>query len=222
MYSYLQRDEVAAYTFCMHAPTFLHERALARDGHVVIGVDEVGCGCLAGPVIAAAVHLPITTRMPLIRDSKLLSAGQRESIFAEFLVRGVQWTIGLATVAEIEELNIRRASYLAMRRAIESFKGATFALIDAWHIPELSIAQRGIIKGDRIVKSIAAASIVAKVVRDRLMREYDQDFPGFGLGIHKGYATAFHRRAILKHGPTPLHRKTFLKKLLNGAVELPL
>lgn len=193
-------------------PNFSHERCLIALGHTVIGVDEAGCGCLFGPVVAAAVHLPLNSRIGNLNDSKLLSAEAREEIFARFIELGMSFTIGMATAKEIDKLNIRRASILAMKRAIEAFSSATFVLVDAWKIPDLRLAQLGIIRGDRKVKSIAAASIIAKVVRDRLMYEYDKDFFGYGLAQHKGYATKIHRDAIRRLGPTPLHRKTFLSK----------
>lgn len=179
-------------------------------GHTVIGIDEVGCGCLFGPVISAAIHLPLNSRIGNIKDSKLLSAEKREEIFKRFVELGIKFTIGMASAEEIDKLNIRRASILSMKRACDAFKGATFALVDAWKIPDLKIGQLGIINGDRKIKSIAAASIVAKVVRDRLMREYDKDFSGYGLARHKGYATKIHRDAIKRLGATPLHRRSFL------------
>lgn len=191
-------------------PTFIRERALISKGHLVIGVDEAGCGCLAGPVIAAAVHLPLNSRIGSLNDSKLIRPEKRKEIFSRFLELGMRFTVGLATAQEIDSMNIRRATLLAMKRAIEAFHGATFALIDAWEIPDLKISQIGIIKGDRLVKSIAAASIIAKVVRDRLMEEYDRDFPGYNLAVHKGYATGLHRKALKKLGPSPIHRKTFI------------
>lgn len=197
----------------MKLPNYRYERVLAAQGHLVLGVDEAGCGCLAGPVIAAAIHLPLNSRLPKINDSKLLTRHQRETLFLRFINLGLTWTIGMATVKEIDQCNIRRATYLAMKRAILAFPGATFALIDAWTIRDLSLPHKGIIHGDCSVKSIAAASIIAKVVRDRLMEEYDKDFPGYGLAMHKGYATKFHRRALRRLGPSPLHRRTFLKKI---------
>lgn len=193
-------------------PNFHHERRLTALGHTVIGVDEVGCGCLFGPVVSAAVCLPLNSRIGNIRDSKLLAAEKREEIFKRFIDIGICFTVGMATAEEIDKLNIRRASILAMKRAVDAFFGATFALVDAWKIPDLKISQLGIIHGDRLVKSIAAASIIAKVVRDRLMREYDKDFSGYGLARHKGYATKIHRDAIRRLGTTPLHRKSFLSK----------
>ncbi|MBI2482813.1 ribonuclease HII [Candidatus Uhrbacteria bacterium] len=199
----------------MILPTFHHERALLRDGYFPVGVDEVGCGCLAGPVVTAAMHLPLQSRLPEVRDSKLLSPKQRERLAAVFAERGYRWTIGAASVEEIDRLHIRQATYLAMRRAITAFldagyaTGSAYALIDAWTLPDLPIPQRGIIRGDALVKSIAAASIVAKVARDRLMCELHEQYPAYGFAIHKGYATAVHRAAILQHGLTPLHRRSF-------------
>lgn len=233
---------------CMRAPTFTHERKLVAAGYLPIGVDEAGCGCLAGPVVAAACHLPLDSRMGEIRDSKLLSASQRERLLAELRDRGAVWATGSASVEEIDRVNIRQATYLAMRRAIKqlldyrspkfkvqnskqyqnsNFKNLDlgfvldlelrtseiparwYALVDAWHIPELPIPQRGIIHGDRLVKSIAAASIIAKVTRDQMMDELDAQFPQYGLSAHRGYATVAHREAIRKYGHSVIHRLTF-------------
>lgn len=231
----------------MRAPTFTHERELVADGFFPIGVDEAGCGCLAGPVVAAACYLPLDSRIGEIRDSKLLSASQRERLLAELRDRGAVWAIGSASVEEIDRMNIRQATLLAMRRAVEallsslmSLRGARgdeaisnsvyeprdchgpiaisprndgtarwYALVDAWHIPELPIPQRGIIHGDRLVKSIAAASIIAKVTRDQMMDELDAQFPQYGLCAHRGYATVAHREAIRKYGQSVIHRLTF-------------
>lgn len=195
----------------MKNPSFLHERALASQGYFVIGVDEAGCGCLAGPVIAAAIHLSFNSRIGAITDSKLLKAEKREKILLRFIELGLRWTVGMATAEEVDRYNVRKASLLAMKRAVLAFKGATFALVDAWTIPQLKIPQRGIIHGDRLVKSIAAASIVAKVVRDRLMEEYDREYPAYKFTQHKGYGTALHRSILKKLGPTTIHRLTFLK-----------
>ncbi|MEK7523520.1 MAG: ribonuclease HII [Patescibacteria group bacterium] len=203
----------------MRFPTFHNERELAAQGYLTIGVDEVGCGCLAGPVVAAAVHLPLHSRMANIKDSKLLRPAAREKLFEEFLKRGITFSLGIATVQEVDAINVRQASLLAMWRALTGFlenlekSKKPFALIDAWHVPYIKIPQRGIIHGDRLVKSIAAASIIAKVARDRLMHEYERDFPGYGLAQHKGYATAVHRRALTQLGPSSLHRRSFLKKI---------
>lgn len=194
-------------------PSFLHERELSYLGHFVIGVDEAGCGCLAGPVIAAAVHLPMNSRIEILNDSKLLRREKREEIFERFIELGMKWTVGMATAAEIDRFNIRQATLFAMRRAVLAFHDASFALVDAWTIPQIKIPQRGIIHGDRLVKSIAAASIIAKVVRDRLMEEYDREYPGYKFAQHKGYGTKLHRKLLRKLGPSSLHRRSFLKKL---------
>lgn len=194
-------------------PSFHHERELARLGHFVIGVDEAGCGCLAGPVVAAAVHLPLHSRIGTLNDSKLLRKEKREEILERFIKLGMKWTIGIADASEVDCFNVRQATLLAMKRAVLAFRGATFVLVDAWTIPKLKIPQRGIIHGDRLIKSIAAASIIAKVVRDRLMEEYDAEFPNYQFAKHKGYGTAVHRKILKKLGPTVLHRRTFLKKL---------
>lgn len=231
----------------MRPPTFHHERELVAAGYLPIGVDEAGCGCLAGPVVAAACHLPLDSRMGLIRDSKLLSASQRERLLGEFRNCGAVWATGAASVEEIDRVNIRGATYLAMRRAVHALlqpvslrgagsdeaisnsahksrdchvgsiaidpprndTGSAFALVDAWHVPELPIPQRAIIHGDRLVKSIAAASIIAKVTRDQMMDELDAQFPQYGLKAHRGYATVAHREAIRKYGHSVIHRLTF-------------
>lgn len=223
----------------MRPPSYTHERELIVHGYTPIGVDEAGCGCLAGPVVAAAVHLPFdachrglcplcgpsarqqakpygrhAARISDIRDSKLLSAMQRERLLAAFVARGFRWAIGVATHEEIDRVNIRNATYLAMRRAVETFLHSTsdtraFALVDAWTIPGIMIPQRGIVHGDRLVKSIAAASIIAKVERDRMMGAWDREFPQYGFAQHKGYATPAHRAAIAQHGMSAIHRRSF-------------
>lgn len=198
----------------MKLPTFKVERELKSQGYVhIVGVDEVGAGCLAGPVVAVALELPENCRIAGIADSKLLSAKKRLEIFEEILRKNIKWAVGSATPQEIDAINIRRASKLAMKRAIDSFATADYALIDAWRIPDLKIPHHGIVKGDRLVKSIAAASIVAKVVRDFMMVEYEQEFPGYGLAQHKGYGTKAHYEGLSTRGATRIHRNTFIKKL---------
>ncbi|MFA6521567.1 MAG: ribonuclease HII [Candidatus Gracilibacteria bacterium] len=198
----------------MKKPTYKLEKALEKDGHFVVGVDEVGCGCLAGPVLAVAFHLPLNAGISEIHDSKLLSAKKRVEIVEKIIKKRLKWTVGIATPQEIDRLNIRQASLLAMRRAVEAFEGATFVLVDAWTIPNLKIPQKGVIHGDQKIKSVAAASIIAKVIRDYLMAEYDLDYPGYGLGKHKGYGTKEHVSALEKLGPSAIHRMTFLKNLI--------
>lgn len=136
----------------------------------------------------------------------------REAIFGKFLELDIKFGIGIASAHEVDVYNVRQASLLAMRRAVCAFgSGATYALVDAWKIPGIKILQRGIIHGDRLVKSIAAASIIAKVCRDRLMMDYDREFPGYGLAQHKGYGTAYHKAALRKLGLSTIHRKSFCR-----------
>lgn len=194
----------------MKYPTFKYERELIADGYnVIVGVDEVGVACLAGPVVAAAVVLPLNSRLGLIRDSKTLSLKQRETLYDQITSRANAWAIGMCSPAEIDEINIRNASLLAMERAVEKIPAAQFVLVDAWTLPNISTPQRGIVKGDLHVKSIAAASIIAKVTRDRMMCEYAADFPVYGFERHKGYPTKYHREALVRHGVCEIHRRSF-------------
>lgn len=194
-------------------PTFKYERELMAKGfRVIVGVDEAGCGALAGPVCAGAVVLPIGSRLGLLRDSKLLSPKQRDGLYDLIVERAERFAVGMASVEEITALNIRQATFLAMRRAVAQIEGAQTLLVDAWKIPGVDLPQQGVIHGDRLIKSIAAASIIAKVARDRLMCEYAARFPLYGFDVHKGYGTALHHRAIAEFGPCPIHRlgyKTF-------------
>ncbi len=188
-------------------PSFSAERELIAQGfRAIVGVDEAGCGALAGPLVAGAVILPLDSRLGLLRDSKLLSPQQRDGLYDVLIERCVAWAVGSASVEEILELGIRQSNLLAMRRAVEKIPQADFVLVDAWKIPGISQPQRGIIRGDLTVKSIAAGSIVAKVTRDRIMIEYASQYPGYGFEIHKGYATAAHKQAISERGPCPIHR----------------
>lgn len=191
-------------------PTFKIERELCSQGYKwVVGVDEAGCGALAGPVVAGAVIFSLDSDLEGLRDSKLLSEKVREEMYTEVTERSVSWASGQASVEEIEEIGIRPATYLAMMRAIQAIENVDYALVDAWTLPDLKIPQRGIIKGDRTVKSIAAASIIAKVTRDRQMREHAQMYPNYGFDVHKGYGTAVHRQAIKDHGPCGIHRLSY-------------
>ncbi|SRR3989339_526231 len=196
--------------FLMHFPNLQIERRLRKEGYRrIVGLDEVGCGSLAGPVMAGAVVLPLSIRLPGLRDSKLLSVSQREKMSDLIIERSEAWAIGEASVEEISEIGIRRATFLAMRRAFEQISGVDFLLVDAWHIPDVSLPQCGIIRGDQSVCSIAAASVVAKVVRDDRLRALAKIYPKYGFEIHKGYATEAHRKAIEAHGPCAIHRKTW-------------
>jgi len=201
-------------------PTFLEERALLASGFKFIaGVDEAGMGCLAGPVYAAAVILPLNSRIGLIRDSKTLSVLQRESIIDEIKMKAVAWAVGRASWQEVDELNIRGAGALAMKRAVDGL-GTTpdFILTDAFRIPDITLPQKNVIRGDLTVKSIAAASIIAKVDRDREMQILDGKYPGYGFAKHKGYGTKIHKEALERLGPSPVHRMSYapVKRLLQN------
>lgn len=187
------------------------ENALRRAGHLcVAGVDEVGRGCLAGPVTAAAVILDPARPISGLRDSKLLTPEARERLYAEILRRAVAWTVVSRSVEDIDRLNIHRASLAAMREAVmQLLPAADYVLADGFAIPDLEVPQQGLPKGDRRCACIAAASIVAKVTRDRLMMALDQEDPRYGYARHKGYATAEHLAAIRLHGLSPWHRRSF-------------
>lgn len=191
---------------------FHYERDLWRQGYrYVAGVDEVGRGPLAGPVIAAAVILDPRSNIPGLFDSKALTTSMRERLAAD-LLRGkaVAVSIGAASVAEINRLNIFHAAQLAMLRAVERLRPQPdFLLVDGRPLRNTSIPQRALVGGDRLSNSIAAASIVAKVYRDRLMVHLDRLFPGYGFARHKGYPTSEHRDALVALGPSPLHRHRF-------------
>ena len=184
----------------------------------IVGVDEAGRGPLAGPVVAAAVKLKkYDDSLNKINDSKKLSEKVREELFenisANFFVG-----VGIASVEEIDEINILNATFLAMRRALDEvskFVDFDTVLVDGNHkIRECSLKQEPIIKGDSKSLSIAAASIIAKVTRDRIMKNYEKEFPDYAFAKHKGYGTKLHREALIKNGATNIHRKTFLKKIL--------
>jgi len=178
---------------------------------LIAGVDEAGRGSLAGPVVAACVILPPHHPITGIRDSKLLSEPMREQLFDAIRRTAIGWAVGIATPREIERLNILHASLLAMRRAVEQLPILPeMLLVDGRHpIPNCCLPQQTLIDGDELDERIAAASIVAKVVRDRLMREYDRLYPDYGFAQHKGYATPLHLRQLQRLGPSPIHRRTF-------------
>lgn len=190
------------------------KEALAKGYKSVCGVDEAGRGPLAGPVCAAAVILPEGVIIDGVNDSKKLSEKKRESLFDVIREQALSYSIAYATVDEIEEINILNATMLAMRRAIDGLEiKADYAMIDGNKIPPLDIDAECIVKGDAKSMSIACASILAKVSRDRLLYKYAEEYPMYGFDKHKGYGTKVHREAILKYGPCPYHRKSFLKKL---------
>lgn len=190
------------------------KEALAKGYKSVCGVDEAGRGPLAGPVCAAAVILPEGVIIDGVNDSKKLSEKKRESLFDVIREQALSYSIAYATVDEIEEINILNSTMLAMRRAIDSLDiKADYAMIDGNKIPPIDIDAECIVKGDAKSMSIACASILAKVSRDRLLYKYAEEYPMYGFDKHKGYGTKVHREAILKYGPCPYHRKSFLKKL---------
>ena len=194
----------------------LYERGLWSAGYdLVAGIDEVGRGPLAGPVVAAAVILPKECKIEGVNDSKKLSAKKREELYDVILEKAVSYGIGVVSNERIDEINILQATYEAMREALSQLKPrAEYILADAVTIPMVSTPQKGIIGGDGKSMSIGAASIVAKVYRDRLMEAYDAAYPGYGFASNKGYGAAEHIAGIKKQGITPIHRKTFLKSLL--------
>lgn len=195
-------------------PTMVEENLLYEQGyHLVAGVDEVGRGPLAGPVVAAAIILPKNLKgswVSRIRDSKQLTPAQRDYLFPHLQESALAVGVGRAEHWEIDEVRIVEATRRAMKRAIDSLSPVPeFLLIDALQIPDAAIGQRGIIHGDVLCLSIAAASIVAKVARDRLMREEDELYPGYGFKNHKGYATPRHLDALQRLGPCRIHRRSF-------------
>ncbi len=197
-------------------PDFELEILAEKEGYkFVCGVDEAGRGPLAGPVCAAAVILDTSVDIDGINDSKKLSEKKREALYDVVKEKALAFGIAFASVEEIEEHNILNATYLAMNRAIEQLKlKADFALIDGNRIPkDIKIDCKTVVKGDAKSMSVAAASILAKVTRDRLLLEYDEKYPQYGFAKHKGYGTAEHIAAIREFGVSEVHRPSFLKKL---------
>jgi hypothetical protein len=183
----------------------------------ICGIDEAGRGPLAGPVVAAAVILPKDTEILYLNDSKKLSEKKRNLLYDEIISKAISFGVGITGVEDIEKLNILGATYKAMREAISKLSAVPDILLnDAVIIPELEqIKQVGIIKGDAKSISIAAASIIAKVTRDRLMIDYDKEFPKYGFAKHKGYGTKAHIEAIRENGMCKIHRKGFVKSALS-------
>lgn len=201
-----EADEVGRFE-----PHFLFERRLWAQGfRLVAGVDEAGRGPLAGPVVAAAVVLPPEAYLPGLDDSKRLTAARREALEPRIKDAAVVWGVAVAGVEEIDQLNIARAAFLAMARAVAALAVAPdHLLVDGFPIPGVPVPQQAIVGGDALCNSIAAASVLAKVYRDRLMAEYDELFPGYGFAVHKGYPTPAHREALRRLGPSPIHRRSF-------------
>ena len=205
----------------MIIPDLTHEREYWQQGmRVVAGVDEVGRGAWAGPVVAAAVCISSEAdeqaELPaLLRDSKKLSPAQRAKVVGEIKDWAESWAIGQASVDEINSMGIGPANYLAMRRAVLGLpQSPEQIIVDGLAIPELNIPQQPVIKGDATVASVSTASIVAKVYRDELLAAMEAVYPGYGWASHKGYGTAAHRKAILKLGLSPVHRTGYKLKFL--------
>ena len=198
-------------------PNFEYENKMYEKGYTsVCGCDEAGRGPLCGPVVAAAVILPNDTVIEGLDDSKKLTEKKREKLFEIIKEKAVAYAIAEASPEEIDEINILNASMLAMRRAVEKLEvKADFALIDGNCSRGFDIPTETVVKGDSKSYSIAAASILAKVTRDRGCAELDKEYPMYGIAKHKGYPTKDHMEAVRKYGPSPIHRKSFLKFLNN-------
>ncbi|HWW88024.1 MAG TPA: ribonuclease HII [Vicinamibacterales bacterium] len=197
------------------------ENGLRRVGFVhVAGVDEVGRGCLAGPVVAAAVVLHPGRHIPGVCDSKLVPAAEREQLYERIVRSAITWAVASADPAEIDRINIHQASLTAMQRAILALAPLPdIVLVDAFRVPDLPMAQRGVLHGDRRCSAIAAASIVAKVTRDRQMVELHGRYPRYGFDRHKGYATADHLDAVAQFGYSDVHRRSFRPPSLFDTIE---
>ncbi len=194
---------------------YLHQKKAMESGYQLIcGVDEAGRGPLAGPVCAAAVILPVDCEIEGLNDSKKLSEKRREALFEMIIEKAISYGIGWSDQEEIDQVNILQATFLAMSRAVSQLSpAAEFALIDGNRMPSLNIPGEAIVKGDGQCACIAAASILAKVSRDRLLIEMDRQYPEYGFAQHKGYGTKTHYAAIKRYGILPVHRRSFLKKM---------
>ena len=193
---------------------WVYEREAFADGvKLVCGVDEAGRGPLAGPVCAAAVILPPELVIPGLNDSKKLTDKKRRELYDVITAEAVSYGIAFADEKEIDEINILQATFLAMARAMEKLSPQPeLALIDGNRAKDFGLPVQTVVKGDSLSASIAAASILAKVTRDRLMEQYDAVYPQYGFAVHKGYGTKRHYEALREFGPSPIHRMTFLKK----------
>ncbi|MEZ3455432.1 MAG: ribonuclease HII [Oscillospiraceae bacterium] len=196
---------------------FEYDSAIRNDAPVLCGVDEAGRGPLAGDVYAAAVIFDEGVSIDGLNDSKKLSEKKREALFDEIIEKAKAYCIASATVEEIERINILQASMLAMKRAVEGLGIVPdMAIIDGNRLPDLTCSAQTVVKGDGLSASIAAASILAKVSRDRYMKKLAEEYPQYQFEKHKGYGTKLHNEMILKYGPSPVHRMSFLKKLLKN------
>lgn len=196
---------------------FEYDSAIRNDAPVLCGVDEAGRGPLAGDVYAAAVIFDEGVSIDGLNDSKKLSEKKREALFDEIIEKAKAYCIASATVEEIERINILQASMLAMKRAVEGLGIVPdMAIIDGNRLPDLTCSAQTVVKGDGLSASIAAASILAKVSRDRYMKKLAEKYPQYQFEKHKGYGTKLHNEMILKYGPSSVHRMSFLKKLLKN------
>ena len=196
---------------------FEYDRNIRKEFSVICGIDEAGRGPLAGDVYAAAVIFDDDTSIEGLNDSKKLSEKKRELLYDEIIAKAKAYCVATASVEEIEKLNILKAALLAMKRAYEGLgMSADLALIDGNKPPALNCEMRTVVKGDGLSASIAAASVLAKVSRDRYMKQLADKYPEYQFGKHKGYGTKLHNELILKFGPSPVHRMSFLKKLLKN------
>ena len=193
------------------AETQQSEQTLRQQGYQrIAGIDEAGRGALAGPVVAAAVILPIDCQLSGVTDSKQLTPKRRAGLFDEIYHTAVAVGVGCVDNEEVDRINILQATMAAMAQAVAEITPAPdYALIDGTHLPAISLPAEAIPKGDTLIQSIAAASIIAKVTRDRLMIELDETYPGYSFQVHKGYGTLLHRQAIAQLGPCPIHRRSF-------------
>ena len=191
----------------------IEDSLYAQGIGVICGVDEAGRGPLAGPVCAAAVILPPHLNIPGLDDSKKLTDKRRRELMPIIKEQAIAYGIGFASHEEIDEINILQATFLAMERALEQLQGkAHFALIDGNREKDFGLPVKTVVKGDSLSANIAAASVLAKVTRDDLMEAMAQEYPQYGFEIHKGYGTKAHYAALTEHGPSPIHRTSFLKK----------
>ncbi len=192
------------------AKMLYYENSLWDKGYKhIVGVDEAGRGPLAGPVVAAAVILPERKIIPGIKDSKQINSSVREDLCRIIKEEALYFSVAVMEASYIDVHNIYQAGLEAMKRAVQGLQKADYVLSDAFTVPGISISQKPIKKGDTLSLSIASASILAKVTRDKIMEEYDQVYPEYGFSKHKGYATRCHFRAIAAYGPTPIHRRSF-------------
>ena len=195
---------------------FFENEAYVRGYKYVCGVDEAGRGPLAGPVFAAAVILPRGYVIDGVNDSKKLTEKKREQLYSKIKEQSLAYCVASASVDEIDEINILNATFLAMTRAVSGLQvKADFALVDGNKLPGLEIDAKAVVKGDALSESIAAASILAKVERDHFMLNLANEYPNYAFEKHKGYGTKLHIEMIKKYGTSNVHRKTFLKKILN-------